>query len=118
MVVGTQAPLCRALVGVGTGGFSIASRRANTQRVSWIAPAIVIRQYIVVTSTIAFFARVEVGPAPAACVEIAHDTPPFSHGAGFTVMGEMPASSIADMASSGVIPVTWHRSSTLKSSCR
>ena len=73
---------------------------------------------ISVTSTIAFFAGVEVGPAPAACVEITHDAPPFSHGAGFTVMGEMPASSIAAIASSGVIPVTWHRSSTLKSSCR
>lgn len=40
VVVGGYGSLCLALVGVGTEGFSNASRRAITQRVSCTAPAI------------------------------------------------------------------------------
>lgn len=96
----------------------MASSSVSTQRVSWNAPAVMMRYSIGSTSTVAFFAGVEVGSAPAAGVEITHDAPPFSHGAGDTMMGDTPASRIRVRASSGVSPVTWHRSSTEKSSSR
>lgn len=96
----------------------MASSRASIQRVSWNAPAVMMRYSIGSISAVTFFARVEVGSAPAAGVEITHDAPPFSHGAGDTMMGDTPASRIRVRASSGVSPVTWHRSSTEKSSSR
>ena len=96
----------------------MASSRASAQRVSWIAPAVMMRYSIGSTSAVAFFAGVEVGSASTADAVVAHDTPPFSHGAGDTVMGDTPASRIRIRASSGVSPVTWHRSSTEKSSSR
>ena len=76
VAVGVQAPLCRALVGVGTEGFSMASSRASIQRVSWNAPAIVTRCSIGSISAVTFFARVEVGSASTANAVVAHDTPP------------------------------------------
>ena len=96
----------------------MASSRASIQRVSWNAPAVMMRYSIGSTSAVAFFAGIEVCPASTAGVVVAHDTPPFSHGAGDTVMGDTPASRIRIRASSGVSPVTWHRSSTEKSSSR
>ena len=96
----------------------MASSRASAQRVSWSAPAVIMRYGIGSVSTVAFFAGVEVGSASAAGVVVTHDAPPFSHGAGDTMMGDTPASRIRVRASSGVSPVTWHRSSTEKSSSR
>ena len=96
----------------------MASSRASIQRVSWIAPAIVTRYSIGGTSTVALFTGIEIGSAMGAWAVEAHDAPPFSHGAGDTVMGDTPASRIRVRASSGVSPVTWHRSSTEKSSSR
>lgn len=96
----------------------MASSRASTQRVSWNAPAVITRYSIGSTSAVAFFAGIEIGSASAAGVVVTHDAPPFSHGAGDTVMGDTPASRIRVRASSGVSPVTWHRSSTEKSSSR
>ena len=54
----------------------MASSRASAQRVSWIAPAVMMRYSIGGTSTVAFFARVEVGPASMANAVVAHDAPP------------------------------------------
>ena len=96
----------------------MASSRASTQRVSWSAPAIMMRYGIGSTSAVALFARVEICSAVGVWAVVAHDAPPFSHGAGDTVMGDTPASRIRVRASSGVSPVTWHRSSTEKSSSR
>lgn len=97
----------------------MASSRASTQRVSWSAPAIIMRYGIGSVSTVAFFAGVEVGSASAAGVVVAaHEAPPFSHGAGDTVMGATPISRIRVRTSSGVSPVTWHMSSTEKNSSR
>lgn len=96
----------------------MASSRASIQRVSWNAPAVMMRYSIGSISAVTFFARVEVGSASTAGVVVTHDAPPFSHGAGDTVMGDTPASRIRVRASSGVSPVTWHRSSTEKNSSR
>lgn len=84
----------------------MASSRASIQRVSWNAPAVMMRYSIGSISAVTFFARVEVGSASTANAVVAHDTPPFSHGAGDTVMGDTPASRIRVRASSGVSPVT------------
>lgn len=54
----------------------MASSRASTQRVSWSAPAIMMRYSIGSTSAVALFAGVEVGSATGAGVEITHDAPP------------------------------------------
>ena len=96
----------------------MASSRASIQRVSWNAPAVMMRYSIGSISAVTFFARVEVGSTVGAWAVEAHDAPPFSHGAGDTVTGDTPASRIRVRASSGVSPVTWHRSSTEKSSSR
>ncbi len=54
----------------------MASSRASTQRVSWIAPAIMMRYGIGSTSTVALFTGIEIGSAPTANAVVAHDTPP------------------------------------------
>ena len=54
----------------------MASSRASTQRVSWSAPAIIMRYGIGSVSTVAFFAGVEVGSASTAGVVVTHDAPP------------------------------------------
>ena len=54
----------------------MASSRASAQRVSWIAPAIVMRYSIGSTSAVAFFAGIEVGSAMGAWTVEAHDAPP------------------------------------------
>lgn len=54
----------------------MASSRASIQRVSWIAPAVMMRYSIGSISTVTFFARVEVGSASTAGVVVTHDAPP------------------------------------------
>lgn len=54
----------------------MASSRASAQRVSWIAPAVMMRYSIGSTSAVAFFAGVEVSSASTANAVVAHDTPP------------------------------------------
>ena len=54
----------------------MASSRASIQRVSWNAPAVMMRYSIGSTSAVAFFAGIEVCPASTANAVVAHDTPP------------------------------------------
>ncbi len=54
----------------------MASSRASIQRVSWNAPAVMMRYSIGSISAVTFFARVEVGSASTANAVVAHDTPP------------------------------------------
>lgn len=54
----------------------MASSRASIQRVSWNAPAVMMRYSIGSTSAVALFAGVEVGSASTAGVVVTHDAPP------------------------------------------
>ena len=54
----------------------MASSRASAQRVSWIAPAVMMRYSIGGTSTVALFAGIEICSAVGAWAVVAHDTPP------------------------------------------